>query len=253
MKVNTIQTSKIIPHEQTLTEILDSFVKLMKEKSILVITSKIVSICEGRVIRIGEVDKEKLIHEEADYYLPASRNKYNITLTIKKNLLVPAAGIDESNGNGYYILWPRDPQRTADVLRKYLQNRFSLKYVGVIITDSKSNPLRSGTTGISLAYSGFSPLNNYIGKADIFGRRLHSTKSNVVDAFASAAVVNMGEGKEQTPLALIEEVPFIKFKINNPSKKELQSFSINMADDLYRPLLENISWKKGKHHNTKKP
>jgi len=56
----------------------------------------------------------------------------------------------------------------------------------------------------------------------------------------------MGEGKEQTPLAVIEDVPFVKFQNKNPSKKELKNFHINMEDDLYGPLLKSVKWIKGK-------
>ena len=250
MKIFSIRTHKIKPFKQNLFEILDKYLKTLKERSILVITSKIVSICEGRVIKTvtetEEEDKKKLIKQEAEYFLPPEENKYNITLTIKGSLLVPTAGIDESNGAGYFILWPKEPQKTANEVRKYLCDRFSIKKAGVIITDSKTTPLRWGTTGVSIAHSGFVPLNNYIGEPDIFGRKFKMTKANIADALAVSAVVVMGEGKEQTPLAVIEDVPFVKFQNKNPSKKELKNFHINMEDDLYGPLLKSVKWIKGK-------
>jgi F420-0:gamma-glutamyl ligase len=55
----------------------------------------------------------------------------------------------------------------------------------------------------------------------------------------------MGEGNEQTPLAVIEDVPFVKFQARNPLKKELESFHIDMEDDLYAPLLKGVKWRKG--------
>ena len=118
------------------------------------------STCEGRVVKIGTVDKRTLIAQEADVFLPAALNKYHTTLTMKQGILIPTAGIDESNGEGYYVLWPRDPQQTANAVRAYLQRRFRRKYVGVIITDSKTTPLRVGVTGVALAYSGFQALND---------------------------------------------------------------------------------------------
>lgn len=245
MKTFAIKTHKIRPFRQNLFEILDKYLKTLKERSIVVITSKIVSICQGRVIKIEKADKKELIKKEAEYFLPAEENKYNITLTIKGNLLVPTAGIDESNGAGYFILWPKNPQKTANEARKYLRRRFSIKKIGVIITDSKTTPLRWGTTGAAIAHSGFAALNNYIGKPDIFGRKLKVTKANVLDALAASAVLVMGEGNEQTPLAVIEDIPFGKFQDRNPSKKELQDFHINMEDDLYGPLLKSVKWRKG--------
>ena len=55
----------------------------------------------------------------------------------------------------------------------------------------------------------------------------------------------MGEGNEQTPLATIEDVPFVKFQSRNPTKNELNELNILFEDDLYAPLLKSINWKKG--------
>jgi len=246
MIIQALKTHKVTVRDRNLIKILDRFVTAVKNRSILVITSKIVSICEGRIIKTSKIDKKKLVEKEAEFFIPPEKSKYNITLTIKRNLLIPTAGIDESNGNGYYILWPRDPQKTANEVRKYLSKKFKIKNLGVIITDSKTSPLRLGTTGIALAHSGFKALNNYIGKIDIFGKQLLVTQANIVDGLAAAAVMVMGEGKEQTPLALIEDLPFVEFQNRDPSPKEVDQLHVKMSEDLYTPLLESIDWKKGK-------
>ena len=168
------------------------------------------------------MDKRTLIAQEADAFLPAAFNKYYTTLTTKQGILIPAAGIDESNGDGYYILWPRDPQQTPNAACAYLQRRFRRTHVGVIITDSKTTPLRVRVTGIALAYSGFQPLNDYVGAKDLFEHTLRMTKVNVVDALATAAVLVMGEGSEQTPLAVTAEPPFVTFQERAPSPVEVQ-------------------------------
>ena len=135
--------------------------------------------------------------------LSNQKNIYGIDLTIKNNILIPNAGIDESNGAGYFILWPKDPYKSARQIHQYLKKRFKIKNIGIIITDSKTTPLRWGTTGTSLAHYGFLALNNYIGREDIFGRKLRFTRANIADGLAAAAVCAMGEGSEQTPLCLI--------------------------------------------------
>lgn len=249
MKITSIKTHKIKPFQESIFDILDRYLKKMKEESLLVVTSKIISICQGRVVEAEGTDKMKLIIQEAEYYLPPEKNKYNITLTIKNNLLAATAGIDESNSFGYFVLLPENPQKIANQIKKYLINRFSLKKVGVIITDSKSSLLRQGTTGVALAHSGFLALNNYIGQTDICGRKLKVSKANVLDALAVSAVLVMGEGKEQTPLSLIEDIPFIKFQKRNPSQKELEGFYLEMKNDYYYPLYKNVKWKKGKAKN----
>jgi putative folate metabolism gamma-glutamate ligase len=241
MTISVIKTEKITGKNIPLTGILDHVISTFDERSILVITSKIVSLCEGRVVKIGKKSKKELIIGEADYFLPAEK-KYDITLTIKNNILIPSSGIDESNGNGYYILWPKDPQHTANALRKYVCDRFHIRYAGVIITDSKTTALRWGTTGVALAHSGFSALHNYINTPDIFGRKLKYTKASIVDGLAGAAVVAMGEGNEQTPVAIITNVPFVEFQHRNPTKKELEDRNIDIHDDLYASLLTGVAW-----------
>jgi len=144
-------------------------------------------------VRVGSTDKDALIRQESEYYLPRKLNKYGVMLTIKRNILAPSAGIDESNAEGHYILWPKDPQKTANEIRAYLRKKYRLKKLGIIITDSRTLPLRWGTIGVCLAYSGFKSLNNYIGKKDLFGRKLNVTQSNVADSLAVAAVLAMGE------------------------------------------------------------
>lgn len=246
MRITAIKTHKIIARDKDLFKILDRYLPPLEEKTILAVASKIVAICEGRMVRMGKVDKDLLIEREAQYYLPRSENKYGVSLAIKNGLLTASAGIDESNGGGYYILWPKDSQKSANQIRSYLAKRFGLKEIGVIIADSKTTPLRWGVTGIALAHSGFRALNNYIGKLDIFGRKLHFTKVNVMDGLAAAAVLAMGEGNEQTPLCLIEEPFNVIFQKRNPTKRELAGLRITMEEDLYGSFLTSVKWRKGR-------
>lgn len=245
MHITAIHTEKVTGDNQGLLSFLDTHIMQFREKSILVVTSKVVSICEGRVVKIGSVDKQKLIESESEYFIPPSESKYNITLTQARNLIVPSAGIDESNGNGFYILWPKDPQTSANTIRQHVCYRFKRTHVGVIITDSRTSPQRWGTMGVSIAHSGFVALNDYIGTPDIFGRILQMTKANVADALAVSAVAVMGEGAEQTPLAEITDVPFVQFQKRNPTAIELRGMHISIRDDVYAPLLTSVSWKKG--------
>ncbi len=245
MKITAIKTHKITTKDHDLFKILDKYLSKIEDKSVLAITSKIVSICEERLVKMDGVDKDELIKQEAQYFLPRSENQYNVSLTITRNILAATAGIDESNGNGYYILWPKDPQKTANNIRRYLKKRFKLKNVGVIITDSKTSPLRWGVTSIALAYSGFKPLKDYIGVKDLFARKFEFEKLSIVDSLATSAAVVMGEGAEQTPMAIINDLPFVEFQDRNPGKKELQELCISMDEDLYGPFLKSAQWKKG--------
>jgi putative folate metabolism gamma-glutamate ligase len=244
MNIQAVKTHKI-RKKGNIIDILDKYIAEFTDNSVLIITSKIVSICEGRVKKVGKVNKQDLIHQEANLYLPPESNKYNFSLSITHGLLTPAAGIDESNADGYYILWPKDPQQTANDIREYLVKRFSLKHVGVIITDSRTMPLRWGTIGAALAHSGFEALNDYRNTPDIFGRIMQVTQANIAEALAASSVVVMGEGAEQTPLAIINDVPFVHFQDRNPSKEELEALTISIEEDIYAPLLTSVTWKKG--------
>lgn len=242
MIVTSIHTSPIRASERTLASVLDEFVPAFSEHEILVVTSKIVSLCEGTVVKVGEVDKNTLIEKEADTFLPADTNPYGFHISIKNNTLIASAGIDESNGDGYYILWPKDVQKSANDIRDYLCHRFSLNEVGVIITDSHVLPLRWGTVGTCLAHSGFEGLNSYIGTPDLFGRKLKVTYSNVSEGLAASAVVCMGEGNESTPLALIKEASFVHFQDREPNQEELSKLAISKEEDIFAPLLASAKW-----------
>lgn len=249
MKITSIKTHKITQYDIDLFAILDKYITSLSENSVVVVTSKIVSITEGSILKIGNEDgqeiKEKLIEENSQFYLPRASSKYNISFTITNNILSASAGIDESNGNGFYILWPKNAQESANKIREYLVSKFNLENLGVIITDSKTTPLRWGVTGIALAHSGFSALQDYIGQPDLFGRPFVYEKLNIADSLAAAAVLEMGEGSEQTPLAVIEEIKNLQFQNRNPNEEEIKSLKINIDDDLFAPFLKNAEWQKG--------
>jgi putative folate metabolism gamma-glutamate ligase len=254
MQVTAYKTHKIKP-EENLFAILDTYLPTLQENSVIALASKIVGICEGRVVKITseeEKDKEKqrteLAMQEADYYLPREFNQYGFMITINRNVMVASAGIDESNSDGYFSLWPKNPQKSANAIREYLCKKNRLKHVGVILTDSKLTPLRWGVTGIAIAHSGFQALNSYIGKPDIFGRLMRAEQANIVDSLATAAVTEMGEGDEQQPLAVITDTKFVNFQDRNPTKEELARLHISLEDDVYASLLTAVDWKKGKKH-----
>ncbi|MBF8249847.1 MAG: ligase protein [Candidatus Levybacteria bacterium] len=246
MQVTAIRTHKITASDQDLIKILDKYLVKLEDRSILAITSKIVSITEGRLIQMDKVDKDELIKQEAQFFLPRPNNPYNVSFTITRGILAASAGIDESNGNGYYILWPKDSQNTANKVREYIKKRFKIKNIGVIITDSKTAPMRWGVTAIALAYSGFKSLKDYIGKKDLFGRKFQFEKLSIIDSLATSASVTMGEGSEQTPMAIISDVPFVEFQDRNPTSKELKETEITIDIDIYGPFLKSAQWKKGK-------
>ncbi len=245
MTIKAIKTHKITEKDTDILKILDTYLPPISENSIVVITSKIVALCEGNIIPADKADKDALVAQEADLYLPKEENNYSVYITIKGNILAATAGIDESNTNGFVVLWPKNPQESANRIRKHLQEKHKLKHIGVLITDSKTTPLRWGVIGIGLSHSGFRAINDYVGTKDLFGREFKMTKVNVMDGLSSAAAVVMGETIEQTPLGVITDIPFVKFQDHNPTEEELRNLAIPIDDDVYGVFLKSANWKKG--------
>ena len=245
MQVRAYKTKKVLPGDD-LFAILGQSLPKLKENSIVAVTSKIIAICEGRVADDTDETRDRLVAEEAAYYLPRHSHKYDFCISIKNNTFVATAGIDRSNGNGKLVLWPKNPQQAVNDIRTFLQKTYNLKHIGVITTDSKTSPFRWGVSGTSLAHSGFNTLKSYVGEEDIFGRPLQFEKLNIAESVASACVAVMGEGAEQTPLAVVTDISFVEFQDCNPTEEELKGLRIDMEDDVFYPLFTAVDWKKGK-------
>ena len=203
---------------------------LVRERMVLAVTSKVVSVAECRMLQKSSIEKENLIAQEADHNL--GEVAYGCYLTIKHGLFIPSAGIDESNSEkGEYILYPEDPFGSAEALWWGLRERWNLRELGILLTDSHTTPLRRGVTGIALAHWGFRGLKNLVGAPDLFGRRLEVTTVNIADALASAATLLMGEANESRPLAAIFAQDLV-FR-EGGDEKELK---IPVEHDLYYPF-----------------
>ena len=230
-----IKTKLLVPPKDSLYQELDKI--KIQDKDILVVTSKVVSIHEGRCIKIAVgQNKDKLILQEAEKFLPRKLVPgQKALLTIKHHTLIAASGIDTKNGNGYYILWPKNPQASAKKIWLHVKRKNRLRNFGLIITDSHSIPLRHGTLGISIGSFGFDPLKDYTHQPALFpDKRLKYAKANIADGLASAATIQMGEGNEQTPLVLIHGADFVEFTDKILGKNLYTKFD----EDIYLPLLQ---------------
>lgn len=245
MKITAIKTHKITTADKNINDIFDKYVASLKENSVVTIASKIVAICEGRVADLTELEKDKLIKKEAEYYLPKELHKFNLYLTIKNNYLTYSSGLDESNGNGKYVLWPKDPQKSANRIRAYLRKSHKINNLGIIITDMAAIPLQFGVIGGPIAYCGLKPFKDLTGTNDVFGKEFKYSNEGITAGLAAAGSVVMGEGKQQTPIAIIEDIPFVVFVEQDPTSRELDSLKIALDQDLYGPLISAVDWKKG--------
>jgi putative folate metabolism gamma-glutamate ligase len=247
MNIKGIQT-KIFEKNNSLFEFLkENLENLELENSIVAITSKIISIAENRTIKKNSIDKKELIKKEADFFLEKESYKEGHTITIKNNILIPSAGIDESNSkDGDYILYPKDPMNSAFEIWSFLKNFFKVKNLGIIITDSHTTPLRSGVIGIGIAWCGFQAVYSYIGKPDIFSIQLKCTKLNVLDALSVCAVFEMGEADEKIPIVQIKDFSKVLFSNSKPTENEISELNISIENDIYGDILKSCNWTKNK-------
>ena len=154
----------------------------LADGDILVITSKIVSKAEDRVIRS---EREAAIDAET-VRVVARRGPTRISQT-RHGLVMAAAGVDASNTPpGTVVLLPVDPDASARRLRKAI-GELSGARVGVIITDTMGRPWRTGQVDTAIGAAGVAPLRDHRGQADTFGNLLEVTVSAVADEIAAAA------------------------------------------------------------------
>jgi hypothetical protein len=241
VEIHAIKTAVVQPNA-SLLDLLDAYLPKLTEQTIVAITSKIVSTCANRIVPKNATDQYTLIQQEADAYLAKEYAVYDKHLTIKQQRIVPSAGIDESNILDGYILYPEGSQHSAEMIWQALRVKHQLTHLGIIITDSTVTPLRTGVSGVCIGWCGFAPLHDYIGSLDIFNRPLRMTKINLLDALAASAVLVMGEGAEQTPLATIHHAPKIHFQTQVPTVEEKQSICIDPDQDLFAPLVKRERW-----------
>ncbi len=237
MKFVKVKTRALLPPKDDIFGVVDKYLPKLKEGDVLLIASKILAIHQGRCVRIESIKKSALVKKEADFSLPGNMVAgAEIILTIKDYTLIPSAGIDESNGNDYYILWPKNTNRLCKDICDYLKRKHKIKRLAVVATDSHTTPLRWGTQGVSIGFFGLEPLYDYRGKNDIFGRKLKYTQSNIVDALSVTAVLLMGEGAEKTPMVICRGAEFVNFTTKHTHKKLV----IEPKKDLYYPLLRQF-------------
>lgn len=227
MIVNSVKLPIIKPNDDLFKIILDIFEDkgiILGDKDIIVISEKIIATAQGRVVDLTSIrnvsDQAKelalkyimderiveLILSEADMVLGGVDT---VVLAEINGMLIANAGIDHSNSGGenFVVLLPKNPQKTVNQYRNFFLKEFNLKHLGVIIADSRVQPLKRGTIGVAIAVSGFEPIEDCRGRADLFGRPLQITQRAVADDLVSAAQILLGEADEQTPIVLIKGAP----------------------------------------------
>ena len=199
-------------------EIVKSFSSnnfVLEDKDVIVITQKIVSKVEDRLIKNDKESIEKLIQQES-WEILRKRGDTVIART-KHGFICANAGIDKSNiEKGSVLLLPEDPDKTSRDIRKKIEH-VTNKKISIIISDTFGRAWRKGQTNVAIGSSGIEPLESYIGKKDAFDNELFATEIAIIDELAGAAELVMKKS-DNIPVAIIRGV---NYKYSDLGVKEL--------------------------------
>jgi coenzyme F420-0:L-glutamate ligase len=226
MELYPVKTSLITAGDNLIQIIINSLeaAKLsLQDGDVLTIASKIVSVTENLLVDKREVSiSEKAKKYAAITLLPAEFMEIALMesdevlgacqgalLTKRDGNLMPNAGADQSNApDDKIILLPKDPSKKAQEIKEKLEEHYNCR-LGIIIGDSRVQPLRRGTSGMALGVAGFVPVIDDRGRRDLYGREMKMTRRAIADNLMSAAEILSGEVDERTPLVLIRNAPII--------------------------------------------
>ena len=164
----------------------------LTDGDVVVVTQKVVSKAEGRLVEIDpEIGHRPIVEAESVRIL---RRRGDLIIAETEHGFVCAnAGVDLSNGEaGQAALLPEDPDRSARRIRDALTHRFGVE-VAVIVSDTFGRPWRRGVTDVAIGVAGLRPVIDLRGTADAFGRELQVTEVAVADELAAAAELVMGK------------------------------------------------------------
>src|SRR6266568_2173647 len=214
---------------------------------ILVVTQKIVSKAEGRLVNLNEVEPSAFAQivaaqsrkdaQHLEVVLRESRRivrmDHGVLITETNHGFICAnSGVDESNVNGEreLTLLPVDPDRSARELRTRLQQlagEGSAFDIAIIISDTWGRPWRTGQVNMAIGVAGMEPIADYRGQHDPYGYELQVSAIAAADELASAAELVMGK-IDRIPVALIRGYPYI------PGKGSVRSLLRDASTDLFR-------------------
>jgi coenzyme F420-0:L-glutamate ligase/coenzyme F420-1:gamma-L-glutamate ligase len=210
---------------------------------IVVVTQKIVSKAEGRIVDPSTIEPSAFAqelaqqgHKDAHHYEVVLRESrrvvrmdHGVLITETRHGLICAnSGVDESNVGGGHLLTllPEDPDASAASLRAAFAQRAGAQ-VAVIISDTFGRPWRMGQVNFAIGLAGMDPVHDYVGQRDTYGYELHVSVIATADELASAAELVMGK-TDKVPVALIRGFAY------TPSDGTARSLIRDAASDLFR-------------------
>ncbi|BCL15781.1 coenzyme F420-0:L-glutamate ligase [Micromonospora sagamiensis] len=178
----------------------------LRDGDVLVVTSKIVSKAEGRLVDVPADGPERFAARDEvlaaeTARVVATRGATRIVQT-HHGFVLASAGIDASNvEKTRLVLLPEDPDASARALRAALRERYDVD-VAVIVSDTMGRPWRNGLTDVALGVAGLPAIRDHRGEIDPYGNELHVTQMAVVDELAGAGELIKGKC-DQVPVAVV--------------------------------------------------
>ncbi|MFY1673071.1 coenzyme F420-0:L-glutamate ligase [Plantactinospora sp. WMMB334] len=178
----------------------------LRDGDVLVVTSKVVSKAEGRLVDVPVDGPEReAARAEAlagETARPVARRGGTRIVQTHHGFVMASAGIDASNvDRSRLVLLPKDPDASARALRAGIRERHGAD-VAVIVSDTMGRPWRNGLTDVALGVAGMPAVRDHRGEVDPYGNKLHITQMAVVDELAGAGELVKGKC-DQVPVAVV--------------------------------------------------
>ncbi|MDW8156296.1 MAG: coenzyme F420-0:L-glutamate ligase [Armatimonadota bacterium] len=206
------------------SEALESSGRRLRNGDVLVVAHKVVSLAEGRVVALSDVNPSeqalqlarqtgkdpRLVELVLRESVEVVRVRPGLLITRHRLGFVCAnGGVDRSNaGPEQAVLLPEDPDASARRLRDALHRRFGVE-VGVVVADTHGRAHREGAVGVCVGLAGVAPLADHRGRRDLYGYVLTSSVEAVADELAAAATLLMGQADEARPLVVVRGWPAV--------------------------------------------
>jgi coenzyme F420-0:L-glutamate ligase/coenzyme F420-1:gamma-L-glutamate ligase len=198
----------------------------LRDGDIVVVTSKIVSKAEGRLLVAD--DREKAI--DAETVRVVARRGGTRIVQNRQGLVLAAAGVDASNTEpGTVLLLPVDSDASARRIRARLHELTGVR-LGVIVSDTLGRPWRLGLTDAAIGAAGVVPMDDLRGRSDAYGNLLEATMTSVADEVASAAELVKGK-LSGVPVAVVRGLGHLVTDEDGP---RAQALVRSADDDMFR-------------------
>ena len=196
---------------------------------VLLVTSKIVSKAEGRVVEAA--DREAAIDAET-VRVVARRGALRIVEN-RQGLVMAAAGVDASNTpSGTVLLLPEDPDASARAVRDGLRDALGVN-VGVLVTDTFGRPWRAGLTDVAIGAAGVRVLDDLRGGTDAYGNPLSATVVATADELAAAGDLVKGKASG-LPVAVVRGLAHVVVKDDSAEETGARAMVRDARDDMFR-------------------